>query len=258
MKRELIIILVFAAILLLICIVGFKGCGGRCDSLTVEQFDSKKDLDSNDSATLSGLHIEKDIIDCYWFPTACGYYKNDITGISRVVCGWDCTLTECYGEDQYENKTEDHISIEETRATRVAVENEDYRIDSFTVRLYDGELKTFEFDHNVTMDEIVSALKLISMVAEETEIYLTIQYTAFTDLKNVQLYGDVIYEGYEWQNYLNSYRTVEGELGEDTFKMSNILPGKHVITAVLPFNFYAMVNLEDITVNFSATAYVEE
>ena len=264
MKRYLLIALFFVGAFSLLCLWGCGGpaqCHCGADSLTVGAYDGCSADSSTGDVTLSGCHLANSCIDCYWFPTACGYYENDLSSTSHVVCGWDCTFGECYGDSSLKEEAGvEGVPNVETRTQTLAAENEDYTIDDLSVTLYYGELESFKEDH-LTLDQFKSILNLISMWGEETKIQLTLEYTALTELSGVKFQGDVIYDGYEWTNYTDDFCAVDGNAygATDVQRRLNIQPGKHVINAVISLNFYEMKDLEDITnLEFLAYTYAEE
>ena len=250
----------------------FAGCNGHgdsffgCDTLTVEEFEKNGDSCNSDytytgETELSGLHIKNGCIDCYWFPTACGSFENNLSGIevSDVRCGFDCTLGECYGEEVYGDKRIEIVPNVESRQTVTAIENTHYTIDKLSASVYYGELKSFT-DDKFTLDDISSLIGLISMLGEDAEIQITLEYTALTEFHSATFSGDVSYDGYEWTNYTNYFNVTEGNQSlNEYYKADNIQPGKHIINAVLSLNFYELKDLEDITnLVFSAYTYGEE
>lgn len=259
MKREIIISIIFIAIFICLCMMSCEGCSEctcGCDTLTVDKYESKKDTTPSETVTLSGCHILNSCIDCYWLPTACGIFENDLHGTSCVLCGFDCTFLEFYGVSSLEDE---HISNVETRSTTYAIEGEDYVIDNFSVAMYDGELKPFTSDDDITFDDLMAIIKLISMTGEDTEIILTLEYTALTELNHVTFSGDVVYKNYTTMNDTTGFYVKQGNTDSQTYKSMNIQPGKHVVFAVMSFDFYELLKLEDINnIQFNAYKYVEE
>lgn len=265
MKRVLIISLFFGALFALLCLTGCGGGPDQCycgpDSLTVEGFDvemcSCDDAVSLGFFELSGCRMATSCIDCYCFPTACGYYENDLDSISHVVCGWDCTFWECYGDPSV-GIPSDGISNVETRRTVSAEEGIHYRIDKVSLRLDTGDFETFTDDH-INADDILALIAGISMVGDEAKIQLTVEYTALTELSSAYLSGDFIYKSYEFNNFSSGFSASQGNTGRETEKCLNIQPGKHTITSIVSLNMYEILALENITnIEFSASAYVEE
>lgn len=262
LKRILIITVFFCALLAILCILSCGGpnqCRFACDSLTVATYDSCSAESANGTASMQGCHIANSCIDCYWFPTACGNYENDLGTVSNVVCGWDCTFGECYGDsalNSSEEESSDFTPNIETRSVVEAQEGVHYTVGKMSVRMYDGELKGFEDGSLDNWDDLKSLIGLISMTGEETEIQLTLEYTALKELSGVVFSGDVIYDGYNWTNYTHGFNMKDGNgaNSSETQAKLNIQPGKHVINAVISLNFYEMAQLQDIT-NITFTAY---
>ncbi len=266
MKRTLFISFLFCALFALLCLTSCGGpdqCVFKCDSITVEEYEDTgcscqgKEPASKGETKLSGCHIANSCIDCFYFPTACGYYDNDLESVSCVVCGWDCTFLECYGDSALKEEKVEYVSNVETRYTVTATEGVDYTVDSMKVSMYSGGYQALEDGFDISdMDDWQSFIGAISMLNEEVQLQFTLEYTALTELSSTVFYGDIIYDGYNWSNYTDGFRAVNGNTDSDLRKDRNIQPGKHIARAVISLNFYEMRQLEDITsITFSATKY---
>ncbi len=274
MKRNLMIAAVFSAIFLMLCMAGCsggdEGCG--CGSLTVKTYN--KDLCScsdpveSGKTELSGCHFENSSIDFYWFPTACGYFGNDLGGISCVACGLDFTFLEFYGDKAVENVVdpEDFVSNVEERRVISAVENVDYTVDRVEIRMDEGDFEVFT-DGELKLEDFLAFLKSFATVSKEVEIYATVQYTALTELHSVMYNGSFVYDGIgsTFANYASGFKNINGNTVEynssvDTVQKSlNIQPGKHVITASVKLNVFELLELKDINnLYFAAKKYAED
>lgn len=263
LKRLLIIVSFFLVLFAFLCVMGCgsDGCFCGVDSISVGKFDSCKADSFSGETEMSGCHIANSCIDCYWFPFACGHYENDLEGISCVVCGFDCSFVECYGDSSFSEtkKDKEQVSNVETRTPVLAQEGIDYTIDDIKCTLYYGELKSFT-DDNLDLDDFESLIALVSMWGEETQIQIVLEYTALKELSSVKFKGNCVYKGYEWTNYTDGFHVTDGNaLGSTPVKSENIAPGKHYVYATIYLNFYEMTALEDISsIIFEAYTYAEE
>ncbi|MBE6558511.1 MAG: hypothetical protein E7661_05830 [Ruminococcaceae bacterium] len=218
---------------------------------------------SGEVETLTGCHNKNDFIDCYWFPCAFGCYSNDCTELSFwdgcavpscVICGYDLTLGECYGDYDV------HGTDDDLREVKVAQEGIDYRIDSIKVVVNDdlntlreflaGNIGFSEFD--IFLEEVI---RLINF-KEATKIDYYIEYTALTELNSAEFGIDVIYKNSREHIYAKAGNALNLEQGN--FKSYNISAGKHFMHATVSLDVYELlqfVNFSDAT--FVAYAYEE-
>ena len=246
MKRILIICLFFLSAFGLLC---FVSCTCNCDA----------ELETEEK-TLTGCHIDNSCVDCYWFPGACGKFPNDFSNNayyvgcspqSCVVCGFDCTLLECYQQPSEEGNDV------ETRSVVTAVEGVDYRIDKITFRV-DNEIVELD-DGDLSIDDIQLLIELLNL-KEAVAVHFYVEYTAYTELHSVDLYCDFDYNviGENLNNFRDSVHAKRGNIGEyygqDNYRSKNLKPGKHMIYATVSFNAYELLALEGFS-NFSFSAY---
>ncbi|MBR5632907.1 MAG: hypothetical protein IKW68_02925, partial [Clostridia bacterium] len=189
MKRNLIIAIFFAVLFVGLCLMSCT-CEGNAN-LTVFKADCSGNTD--DEVTLNGCHVENSCIDCYWFPMANGCYGNEFTANeyfsgcmppSCVVCGFDCTLMECYGTGK------DEGTNYEPRPVRTAIEGVDYTIDNIIV-MVDDEVTEFG-DGNLDLDDLERVLHLM-LLREAVTIRIYVEYTAINELHSAEFSCDFQY-----------------------------------------------------------------
>lgn len=270
MKRILIITLFFVFAFSALCLVS---CDCKNDvSMTVGKQTCSGPFcysSSGEFETLTGCHHQSDCIDCYWFPCAFGCYSNDCTEMkgwegcappSCVVCGFDLTLLECYGDDGA------HGTDEETRHVKPAKKGVDYRIDSIKVVVNDDLETLKEFvagDLNMSeMDDFLMEIVALINLKEATKVDFYVEYTALTELNKVEFGVDIIYKGYDWKNYTNGAYAEAGNiinLGQENLKSQNIPVGKHFLHATVSLNVYELLQFDGFSnIKFVAYAYEEE
>ena len=246
MKRILIICLFFLSALGILCLVSCT-----CNDAELE----------TEEKTLTGCHVDNSCVDCYWFPNACGMFPNDFSdhtyylGCSKscVVCGFDCTLLECY------QPPAEGGNDEETRSVVPAVEGIDYSVDKITFRV-DNEIVELD-DGDLSFDDIQLLIELINL-KEAATVYFYVEYTAYVELHSVELYCDFDYNaiGETLNSFCDFVHAKRGNVaenyGQKNYKSKNLKPGKHMIHAVVSFNAYELLALEGFSdFSFSACTY---
>ncbi len=260
MKRNLIIAIFFAVLFVGLCLMSCT-CEGNA-SLTVPKAGcgGTSCFTEEGEVTLNGCHVENSCIDCYWFPMANGCYGNEFTSNkyfegclppSCVVCGFDCTLLECYGTGK------DEGTNFEDRPVRLAVEGVDYTIDRFIVAV-DDEVTEFE-DGEINLDDLEQLIKIL-ILREAVTLRFYVEYTALTELHSAEFDCDFLYgsAGEVFTNFNDGAHIKMGNvpeyLGENNWKSDNIKPGKHLMTSIEELNAYELELLKEIS-NWRFTAY---
>ena len=256
MKRNLIIAVIFAVLFVGLCLMSCT-CEGNTEKTV---FKADCGGNTNEQETLNGCHLNNSCVDCYWFPMANGCYGNEFTENeyfsgcmppSCVVCGFDCTLVECYGTGK------DEGTNYEDRPVRTAVNGVDYTIDSFVVAV-DDQVQEFR-DGKINWEDLEEFIKII-MLDDAATIRFYVEYTAINELHSAEFVCDFQYgsAGEVFTNFTDGVRIKMGNVteyvGENNWKSDNIQPGKHMMTAIVNLNAYELMALENMP-NWSFTAY---
>ena len=265
MKRTLIILSFFVFLFALLCVSGCdcnsdgEGCMG-CKTMTAIGGKKDKWIDcastscfeaGEEEVELNGCYVNNSWLDCFWAPSACGCYENELSMSQKdnstfvgclgtpscVVCGFDLTLLETYTPPVIED-----LSVDK-RNQVPAVKGVDYTIDRVRVTADFGDFDVF-LDGTFNAEDIAIFIEKIMLYGEDATIYYTVEFTANTELHSAECGFLIEYNGYDWNNFSSKAYTTMGNSASSATHDKNIQPGKHVMRAAVELDMYEMFQLE--------------